>query len=64
MRQHDQGASILNIKSDLGNPVTFEVLGLGSSCMAQLKGLDMGTTVNYSDLRNSHSVAMEIEKTP
>ena len=33
--------------------LTFEALGLGSSCTAQLKCLDMGATVNYSDLRNS-----------
>ncbi len=31
--------------------------------MAHLIGLGMGTTVNYSELRNSQSVAMEIEKT-
>ncbi len=30
--------------------------------MAHLIGLGMGTTVNYSELRNSQSVAMEIEK--
>ena len=30
--------------------------------MAQLIGLGIGTTVNYSELRNSVSVAMEMEK--
>ncbi len=30
--------------------------------MPQFKGLDMGTTVNYSYLRNPQTVAMKIEK--
>ncbi len=51
------------IKSGSGCTVTLEPLGLEPSFMAHFVGLWAGLAEKFSKLRNSQTVAMEIENT-